>query len=293
MSSNPFPYVLTLVAAQGALNTALVAQMRDAVNGDAPIVLSANEAVDIPCPAMPNVETLRLALGQAAVDLNAEPVDGRRKKLLIADMDSTIITTETLDELAAFAGLKDVIAEITKRAMNGELNFKDALRERVAMLKGLSLDALDRTWDETVIMPGAYELVHTMRKHGAFTALVSGGFTYFTGRVMEKVGFHTHRSNVLEHNDDALLGTVSEPILDRDSKLAAMREFAAEQKISLADCLAVGDGANDLAMIREAGLGVAYHAKPIVAAEARTRVDHNDLRALLFFQGYRADEFAC
>jgi phosphoserine phosphatase len=207
-------------------------------------------------------------------------------------MDSTIVTGETLDELADFAGLKPRIAGITARAMNGELDFKAALRERVAMLRGLPVDALERTWERVHLTPGARELVATMRAHGAVAALVSGGFSFFTGRVAALCGFDLHRSNVLLDDGAALTGLVAEPILDRDTKLATLNGLAAEHALPMAATLAVGDGANDLDMLRAAGLGVAFHAKPIVAAAAQARVDHGDLRALLFAQGYRLGEFA-
>jgi phosphoserine phosphatase len=213
-----------------------------------------------------------------------------RKRLLLADMDSTIVTTETLDELAAFAGLKDKVAAITARAMNGELDFKAALRERVGMLAGLPVSALEATWAETRLMPGAEALVRTMRAHGAHCALVSGGFTFFTGRVAERVGFHAHFSNTLEIAEGRLTGKVAEPILDKDAKLATLKRLAAELGLPLSAALTVGDGANDLPMLQSAGLGVAFRAKPVVAAAARARVEHADLRALLYAQGYRATE---
>jgi phosphoserine phosphatase len=206
-------------------------------------------------------------------------------------MDSTIVTGETLDELADFAGLKTRIAAITARAMNGELDFKVALRERVAMLKGLPLGALEQTWQRVRLTSGARELVATMRANGAVTALVSGGFTFFSGRVAALVGFDLHRSNELLDDGAVLTGAVAEPILDRHTKVATLRELAARDGLGSEATLAVGDGANDLDMLREAGLGVAFHAKPIVAAAARARVDHADLRALLFAQGYRVCEF--
>ena len=239
---------------------------------------------------MPDMAVERAALEGAAIDAIAMPAESRRKRLLVADMDSTIVTGETLDELADFAGLKDRIAAITVRAMNGELDFKAALRERVAMLKGLPVDALERTWQRIRLTPGARELVATMRAHGAYTALVSGGFSYFTSRVAALCGFDQHRSNTLLDDGAALTGQVAEPILDRDAKLATLTGLAAERGLALSATLAVGDGANDLDMLRVAGLGVAFHAKPIVAAEARARVDHANLRALLFAQGYRSDD---
>lgn len=286
-------HVLTLVADRTAtsLTGALVGRVRDAIGGDAMSVLSPGEAVELALDAAPDLAVVRAALAGEAVDAITQPAAGRRKRLLIADMDSTIVTGETLDELADFAGLKDRIAAITARAMNGELDFKAALRERVAMLKGLPVAALQQTWQRVRLTQGARELVATMRAHGAVTALVSGGFTFFTGRVAALVGFDLHRSNVLLDDGAALTGAVAEPILDRHAKVATLRELAARDGLGLEAALAVGDGANDLDMLREAGLGVAFHAKPIVAAAARARVDHADLRALLFAQGYRVKEF--
>jgi len=286
-------HVLTLVADRTAtsLTGALVGRVRDAIGGDAMSVLSPGEAVELALDAAPDLAVVRAALAGEAVDAITQPAAGRRKRLLIADMDSTIVTGETLDELADFAGLKDRIAAITARAMNGELDFKAALRERVAMLKGLPVAALQQTRQRVRLTQGARELVATMRAHGAVTALVSGGFTFFTGRVAALVGFDLHRSNVLLDDGAALTGAVAEPILDRHAKVATLRELAARDGLGLEAALAVGDGANDLDMLREAGLGVAFHAKPIVAAAARARVDHADLRALLFAQGYRVKEF--
>ncbi|MGE0224080.1 MAG: phosphoserine phosphatase SerB [Acetobacteraceae bacterium] len=285
--------VLTLVAnrAAGPLSPGVIAAVRDATGGGAPAILSPGEAVDIPVSAAPDRDAIRAALGAAPVDAIATQAATRRKRLLIADMDSTIITGETLDELADFAGLKDRIAAITARAMNGELDFKDALRERVAMLKGLPVDALEQTWARIELTGGARELVATMRAQGAFTALVSGGFTFFTGRVAALVGFHMHRSNVLLDDGAVLTGTVAEPILDRDAKRESLLRLSGEHGLTPDDTLAVGDGANDLDMLRAAGLGVAFHAKPIVAAAAQARIDHADLRALLFAQGYPASAF--
>ncbi len=233
------------------------------------------------------------ALEASPVDVCVQPWNGRRKRLLIADMDSTIIGCECLDELADYAGLKAEIAEITERAMRGELAFEPALRERVGKLKGLSLDALGRCYAERVrLNPGARTLVRTMAANGARCVLVSGGFTYFTRRVAEAAGFHADRANRLLDDGSALSGGVAEPILGRDAKLQALHEEVAALGVTPAEALAVGDGANDLAMIEAAGLGVAYRAKPVVAAQADARVDHADLTALLYFQGYRSAEFA-
>jgi phosphoserine phosphatase len=285
-------HVLTLIADRTAttLSAAVIARMRAAIEGRTPDILSPGEAVDIPCPAAPDMAKVAAALEGAPIDAIATKARGRRKGLLIADMDSTIVASETLDELAGHAGLKDKIAAITRRSMNGEIDFAEALRLRVSMLAGLGLDALQKTWERTRVTPGARELVATMRAHNATTALVSGGFSFFTGRVAEMLGFDVHRANVLLDDGERLTGKVEEPILDRDAKLATLRQLAAARNLKMAATLAVGDGANDLAMICEAGLGVAFHAKPIVATAARARVDHGDLRALLFAQGYRLAE---
>jgi phosphoserine phosphatase len=286
------PHVLTLVANRAAttLTAAIIARVRDATGGGAATTLVSGEAADIELPAAPDMALVHAVLDGAAIDAITTPAEGRRKALLVADMDSTIVTGETLDELADFAGLKDRIAAITARAMNGELDFKAALRERVAMLKGLPVDALERTWQRVRLTPGARELVATMRAHGAYAALVSGGFSFFTSRVAALCGFDLHRSNTLLDDGATLIGRVGEPILDRDTKLATLTGLAAERGLELAATLAVGDGANDLDMLRAAGLGVAFHAKPIVAAAAQARVEHAGLRALLFVQGYRAEE---
>ena len=286
-------HILTLIADRDAttLSPAVLTRVRDATRGGMPVILSPGEAADIPLTGTPDMDVVHAALEGLPIDAIAVRPRGRRKGLLIADMDSTMITSETLDELADFAGIGEKIAAITARAMNGELDFKDALRERVGMLKGLPVDTLDRTWERVRLTSGAKELVATMRGHGALTALVSGGFTFFTARVAETLGFHLHRSNELLHETGQLLGLVREPILDRTAKLDALRDLAAERGVQLKATLAVGDGANDLDMLREAGLGIAFHAKPIVAAEAKARVDHAGLRALLFAQGYPATAF--
>jgi phosphoserine phosphatase len=284
--------ILTLVADRAAtsLTPAIVARARDAAGGAEPVTLSPGEAVDLKMADAADLDAVRAALGDAPIDAIATTTENRRKRLLVADMDSTIVTGETLDELADFAGLKQRIAAITARAMNGELDFKSALRERVAMLRGLSVEALEQTWQRVRLTPGAGELVATMRAHGAYAALVSGGFTFFTSRVAALVGFDMHRANVLLDDGTVLTGLVAEPILDRDTKLDTLTRLAAERGLPMAATLAVGDGANDLDMLRAAGLGVAFRAKPIVAAAARARVDHAGLRALLFAQGYRRED---
>jgi phosphoserine phosphatase len=243
-----------------------------------------------------DVTAVRAALGPALegqpVDWCVQPLEGRKKRLLVADMDSTIINVECLDELADFAGLKAEISAITERAMRGELAFEGALRERVAMLKGLPVTALQETYDERVrLNPGARTLVRTMAADGARCVLVSGGFNFFTARVAAEAGFHADRANWLVSQGGALTGSVGEPILGREAKLAALKEEALAIGAPMSAAIAVGDGANDLAMIEAAGLGVAYRAKPIVAAQADARIDHCDLTSLLYFQGYEIGGF--
>jgi phosphoserine phosphatase len=257
-------------------------------------ILSRDCAFEWPVGARDAVSLLAeaRAVGEGLkLDINIVATAHRKKKLLIADMDSTIINVECLDELADMAGLKPRIAAITERAMRGELEFEAALRERVGMLKGLPLSALERTYAERVrLNPGAKNLIATMRKHGAHTMLVSGGFGFFTRRVAEAAGFHVERGNTLLDDGAALTGEVGTPILGREAKLQSLEEAAAKLKLDFAETLAVGDGANDLAMIQRAGMGVAYHAKPVVAAAAGAAIDHNDLTALLYLQGYSDSE---
>ncbi len=238
------------------------------------------------------VARLRAALADLAADVAVLPLANRRKRLLISDMDSTIIGQECLDEIADFAGLKEQVSAITERAMAGELDFDSALTERVGMLSGLDLSALQQAYEERISLnPGARTLVATMKAHGAKTVLVSGGFTFFTERVAADAGFEDHRGNTLIDDGAKLTGEVGRPILGREAKLHAMDEFAARQGLGRADALAMGDGANDLAMIKASGLGIAYRAKPIVASEAHAAIDNTDLRTALFFQGYHQDEF--
>ncbi|OFX08237.1 MAG: phosphoserine phosphatase SerB, partial [Alphaproteobacteria bacterium RIFOXYD12_FULL_60_8] len=252
------------------------------------------EACDIPFHGLYPHEAQKAvatALKGHNLDVIAQPAPGRRKRLLIADMDSTIVTGETLDDLAAFAGIRDKIAAITARAMNGELDFKDALRERVGMLKGLPTTCLEETWAHTTLTPGALTLVKTMRTNGAHCLLVSGGFDFFTGRVRDLCGFHEDRSNRFVIENDALTGRVVEPILDKEAKINALLEASAQLEIAVEETLAVGDGANDLPMILAAGLGIAFRAKPSVVAQARHAIINSDLTGLLYAQGYRAEEF--
>ncbi|MGY3495336.1 phosphoserine phosphatase SerB [Bradyrhizobium sp. USDA 4502] len=237
-------------------------------------------------------ERVRQARGDLPIDIVVQPRIARRKKLFLADMDSTMIGQECIDELADFAGLKAHVAAITERAMRGEIEFESALRERVALLKGLPVSVVDEVLDKRITLtPGGRELVMTMRAHGAYTCLISGGFTLFTKVVAAKVGFQENRANQLQVVDGKLTGEVVEPILGRATKLATLIELTESFDLDEIDTLVVGDGANDLGMIQAAGLGVAYHAKPAVAAAAAVRIDHGDLTALLYAQGYRRDEF--
>jgi phosphoserine phosphatase len=236
---------------------------------------------------------LREAIEGRPVDVAVLPEAQRRKKLLLADMDSTMIRQECIDELADFVGLKDSVSAITARAMRGEIAFEPALRERVALLKGLPESVVDEIIASRIdLMPGGKALVATMRANGAYTALVSGGFTVFTSRIGRTLGFDEDRSNILEIEDGKLAGRVRDPILGKEAKKASLIELRQRFGLAPDQTMAVGDGANDLAMLGEAGLGVALHAKPAVAEAARARVDHGDLTALLYLQGYRREEFA-
>jgi phosphoserine phosphatase len=237
-------------------------------------------------------DRLRAELAEAAVDIIVQRTTGRRKKLLLADMDSTLIGQECVDELAERVGIGARVAAITERAMRGEIEFEPALRERVALLAGLQETIIAEVLQTAIaVTPGGRTLVQTMRGAGAYTAIVSGGFTQFTSAIAEKLGFHEHRANRLLVENGVLSGRVGEPILGRDAKLATLRELRAQLGIAVQETMAVGDGANDLAMLGEAGLGVAYRAKPAVAAAADARIDHGDLTALLYAQGFERSEF--
>ena len=287
--------VLVVVAPEAALYRDALMTLGSVIGiygATPPKVLSPWEACEWTLPDAD--EGAHDVIAQAMDGIDADwallPAEGRRKMLLVADMDSTIIGCECIDELADFAGKKAEISAITERAMRGELDFEAALTERVAMLKGLPLAALQQCFDERVrLNPGARTLVQTMRVHGARCALVSGGFTFFTSRVAQLAGFDMERANTLLDDGAALAGAVGQPILGREAKFAALME---ESGNAPADALALGDGANDLAMIKAAGLGIAYRAKPIVAAEADARIDFTTLETVLFFQGYRRAAFA-
>ncbi|MCM2399136.1 phosphoserine phosphatase SerB [Rhizobium sp. S95] len=235
---------------------------------------------------------LRAAIEGLPVDLAIQDADTRRKKFLIADMDSTMIGQECIDELAAEVGLKEKVSAITARAMNGEIAFEPALRERVALLKGLPVTVVDEVIARRITLtPGGPELIATMKAKGHYTALVSGGFTVFTSRIAETLGFHENRANILIEENGALAGVVEEPILGKQAKVDALLDITDKLGIDPADVIAVGDGANDLGMLELAGSGVALHAKPAVAAQAKIRIDHGDLTALLYLQGYRKSDF--
>jgi phosphoserine phosphatase len=253
-------------------------------------LLVAEETTDV----APLKGYISAALGSAPIDVNivADEPAPRRKKLLVADMESTIIEQECLDELSGYLGLRPKIADITERAMRGELNFEAAIKERVGLLKGLNAGVLDDLYANRVaLMPGAETLITTMRAHGAYCGLVSGGFRFFTEKIAARLSFDFQQANQLDIVDGRIAGTVAEPILGREAKLAALERLARERGLKPADTLAVGDGANDLTMIGAAGLGVAFRAKPVVAASAAASITHGDLTALLYLQGYRWDEF--
>ncbi|MCP4329337.1 MAG: phosphoserine phosphatase SerB [Alphaproteobacteria bacterium] len=295
-------HVATLISDPSILplDTRLVGEVAEALAsgprpvGATPDWLAPERAVDLA------VSGLEVAAAQAVIreivdgrpiDFAVLPADARRKHLLICDMDSTIVTNETLDDLAAFAGVGDEVAAITWQSMQGEVDFIDALERRVAMLDGLPATMLEAAYQQVILMPGARTLVRTMRRCGAYTALVSGAFKYFTSRVARTVGFDEEEANELEFTNGRLTGKIIPPIINRDGKVDALLRISGNRGISIADTLAVGDGANDLGMIERAGLGVAFQGKKIVAERAAVRIDHTDLRSLLFIQGFRADEF--
>lgn len=293
-------YVATLISNPAAprLDDAALKLARAALPATGePAWLDPGVAADIPfTPAAEKNQSalasdVRAALHGHLVDVVVQPVANRRKRLFLADMDSTMIGQECIDELADYVGVKAHVAAITERAMRGEIAFEPALRERVALLKGLA-DVVDDVIRTRIrLTPGGPALVATMRANGAHTCLVSGGFTLFTTRIAAMIGFNEDRANILDIANSQFSGTVAEPILGKEAKLATLNELTARFKLKREDTLAIGDGANDIPMIQGAGLGVAYHGKPAVAAAASAQIDHGDLSALLYIQGYRRSEF--
>ena len=291
-------FVATLIAnpSNPVLVPAIAEQAADAVKASGLYWLADGIACDIALRDDTDIEAaeanILAVIGSAPIDLVIQEAETRRKKLLIADMDSTMIGQECIDELAAEVGLKEKVADITARAMNGEIAFEPALRERVALLKGLPLSVVDEVIAKRITLTsGGLELIATMKAKGYYTALVSGGFTVFTSRIGATLGFDENRANVLLEENGILTGLVEEPILGKQAKVDALNEIAERLGISVDDALAVGDGANDLGMLQLAGSGVALHAKPTVSAQARMRIDHGDLTALLYIQGYRKTDF--
>jgi len=287
--------VLILIARPGsrALDVAALKAVRRLAPAE-PEWLAEAEALEVPLVSVaPGLEdTLRHELAGLPVDVAVVPAQNRRKRLLLADMDSTIIEQEVVDELAALAGVGPEVSAITERTMRGELAFEPALRERVALLEGLPATAIEAVIrDRISFSPGGRTLVATMKAHGAFTAIVSGGFTDFTGHVAEALGFESHEANRLVIENGRLTGRVAEPVLGQTAKVEALRRLMAKLGIAADDVIAVGDGANDIAMLQLAGLGVAFHGKPAVRAAADVRIDHANLTALLYLQGYRKVEF--
>lgn len=288
-------HVLTLIAdpARPSIDRACVQDVTRVLGAavDSAVWLAEGIAVDLPFDGADASDAVRAALENRPVDAVVQPIAHRRKRLLVADMESTIIENEMLDELAEFLGLRAHIAAITARAMNGEIDFAGALRERVELLKGLPVARLGEAAQRIRYMPGARELVATMRANGAYCALVSGGFTFFTAMVRDTIGFDEDRANRLLDDGATLSGTVGEPILGKEAKLDSLQSLASSRGVPMAQTMSVGDGANDLPMLQAAGLGVAYRAKPAVAAAVGARIDHSDLTALLYLQGYKRDEF--
>ncbi|MFY0693241.1 MAG: phosphoserine phosphatase SerB [Paracoccaceae bacterium] len=277
-----------------SLEASLVESLRNAWGGGEAVWLNPAIAAEFAMPQMPgNLWDVWSDVQALGIDLVVQPEQGRKKKMLLADMDSTMIEQECIDELAAEAGVGEQVAAITARAMNGEIDFEGALKERVGLLKGMNSAIIDTVLSNRItFMPGGLALVSTMRANGAHAALVSGGFTAFTDHVMAALGFDENRANAFIIADGALTGDVQMPILGREAKVEALEQITQARGLSEEDVLAVGDGANDLGMLLRAGTGVALHAKPVVQQQVSIRINHGDLTALLYLQGYHADEFA-
>ena len=288
-------FVVTLLTAPSnpSLDRAMVESLRDAWGGGDAHWLALGEAAEFAVTGRPdNFWDVWADLHSTGTDLIIQPAEGRKKQMLLADMDSTMIQQECIDELAAEAGVGEYVAGITARAMNGELDFEDALRERVGLLKGLKTSVIDTVLANRItVMPGAEPLLATMKANGAYAALVSGGFTSFTAKIAGMLGFDENRANTLLHENGELTGKVADPVLGQQAKVAALEDIAARLKIAHHQVMAVGDGANDLGMLKLAGSGVALHAKPSVAAQCDIRINHGDLTALLYLQGYAKAEF--
>jgi len=285
--------ILVLIAApgSGAIDPSLLSALAPRLR-EPPRWLAPGEAVDLPLVGPIDELAVARAIAGRPIDMAIVPAAGRRKKLLLADMDSTMIGQECIDELGILAGVGDRISEITARAMRGELDFEAALKERVSLMRGLPRQAFETVLSERITFTaGGRALVQTMRANGAYTALVSGGFVQFTGFVTERLGFDEHRANEFLWEAERLTGAVREPILGKDAKVLALRELTGRLEIKADDVVAVGDGANDIPMLTAAGMGVALHAKPKVREAAPIRIDHGDLTALLYLQGYAREEF--
>jgi len=289
-------YIATLLTnpASPSLEAATVENLRNAWGGGDAQWLATGEAAEFALAEMPNnAEDVWAALQADSIDLVIQPRDGRRKKMLLADMDSTMIQQECIDELAAEAGVGERVAEITAKAMNGELDFEGAIDERVGLLKDLPEAIIDQVLQTRICyMPGGKALVQTMKANKGYAALVSGGFTAFTEKVAKELGFDENRANTLEIANGMLTGRVVRPILGREAKLDALNEITAGLGIHTSEVMAVGDGMNDLLMLQNAGTGVALHGKPALQAECKVRINHGDLTALLYIQGYAKSEFA-
>ncbi|MCK5445302.1 MAG: phosphoserine phosphatase SerB [Rhodospirillaceae bacterium] len=307
MFENDTDLVLTLIAGRGRarLNDAIVTEARASLNNlgaetAPPDWLAEKKACDIafsglaPAQGEAAVRTAIDAMdknGEKPIDIIAQPIIGRKKKLLVADMDSTIVTSETLDDLGAYAKKQDAIARLTQRAMKGKIGFKDALIARVEMLKGVEESALEKTMKRIRLTSGAKTLIATMKAGGAHTVLVSGGFCYFAKRVQKMAGMDAAHANTFIIKDGVLTGEVLDPVIGKDAKLQILLEKAAKYKLSLSETISIGDGANDVPMLGAAGLGIAYHAHPVANDAASARLSHADLTGALFAQGYRAEEF--